>query len=587
MKHLLSFIFLCLMAGNLSAAGEYKTTWMVNHDTEADAYLTGTGKAEHYNVAIFIPADLLGTNSFKVGGFGFFLITSEVKNVKVWISKNLPPYGRAADLETVSVPQSDLIGWGNFNDIKFSQEYTVPAEGLYVGWSFDITGLNEYYSQYPMLYTIENSREYAFMSCSASSPMWTKNQGNAYAHILVGSDEFKNNAAAAAINIVDTYAIVGEEATIPLVIQNQGVEPITSITCTVSSEGLPTTEETFYPQLSTLFATETLEIPVNNGGKTEAKLKTITITQVNGQPNESASNTASGKLITTLEKPTPVPVVEEFTGTWCGYCPYSIVGMDKAHKTFGDNAVLIAVHSGDPMQINEYENILNSVSGFPDAWMNRSYSFFPESSTILTVIKEGMEVFAPATMQLTATWSNSEQTAIQFDTKTTFPYNDPDGHFALAYVLTADGLSGSGSSWAQSNYLHGSSGDSEMSYWYTAASRVYNFSYNHVAVAAWGIDNGLEGTINPTIIAGLPQRGRFQANLSANQLIQDKSKLNAIALLFDTTTGKIVQAAQTSISTNTVIKLEDITELIDQYLTEGSTVTLEDITQLIDLYLAQ
>ena len=586
MKHLLSFIFLCLMAGNLSAAGEYKTTWMVNHDTEADAYLTGTGKAEHYNVAIFVPADLLGTNSFKVGGFGFFLITSEVKNVKVWISKNLPPYGRAADLETVSVPQSDLMGWGNFNDIKFSQEYTVPAEGLYVGWSFDITGLNEYYSQYPMLYTIENSREYAFMSCSASNPMWTKNQGNAYAHILVGSDEFKNNAAAA-INIVDTYAIVGEEATIPLVIQNQGVEPITSITCTVSSEGLSTTEETFYPQLSTLFATETLEIPVNNGGKTEAKLKTITITQVNGQPNESASNTASGKLITTLEKPTPVPVVEEFTGTWCGYCPYGIVGMDKAHKTFGDNAVLIAVHSGDPMQINEYENILNSVSGFPDAWMNRSYSFFPESSTILNVIKEGMEVFAPATMQLTATWTGSEQTAIQFDTETTFPYNDPDGHFALAYVLTADGLSGSGSSWAQSNYLRGSSGDSDMSYWFTAASRVYNFSYDHVAVAAWGIDNGLEGTINPTLIAGLPQRGRFQANLSANQLIQDKSKLNAIALLFDTTTGKIVQAAQTSIRTNTVIKLEDITELIDQYLTEGSTVTLEDITQLIDLYLAQ
>ena len=588
MKQLLSFLFLCLMAGTVSAAGDYKKTWMVNHDTEASAYITGTGKAEHYNMAVYIPADLLGTNNLKVGGFSFFLLTSEIDNVTVWISKRLPAYGRTADLETVSVPNSQLTSWGNFNDIEFSMDYDVPAEGLYVGWSFDITGVTQYYSNYPLVYTAtENSREFAFLYNSASQPMWQKPQVNAYARILVGSNDFKDYAAAA-INITDTYALMDEQATLPLVIQNQGCEPINEITCTVSSEGLPTTEETFYPRLSTLHATTTLDVPAGNGGRAEAQQKIITITKVNGQPNESASNTITGKLTTMLEKPTSVPVIEEFTGTWCGYCPYGIVGMNMARETYGDKVVLIAAHNDDVMTINEYNPIIQKwKNGVPSAVMNREISFYPSPWEIFDVIEEGMKAIAPATMQLTATWTDSEQTAIQFETETTFPYNDPDGHFALAYVLTEDGMTGSGSSWAQTNYLHGDSGDSEMQYWYSAPSKVYDFSHNHVAVAAWGLAGGLTGSVNPFIVAGVPQRGRFQTDLSANQLIQDKSKLNAIALLFDTTTGKIVQAAQTSISTNTVIKLEDITNLIDQYLDGVEGITIGTITNLIDQYLNQ
>ena len=108
----------------------------------------------------------------------------------------------------------------------------------------------------------------------------------------------------------------------------------------------------------------------------------MTITKVNGVDNTYSDNTASGRLITLLQNsPVIVPVVEEFTATWCGYCPFGFVGMEKANEVFGDQVALIAVHSSDVMAIPEYNQILNKVSGLPNATMNRENSlYFPRKS---------------------------------------------------------------------------------------------------------------------------------------------------------------------------------------------------------------
>ena len=72
-----------------------------------------------------------------------------------------------------------------------------------------------------------------------------------------------------------------------------------------------------------------------------------------------------------------VPVVEEFTGTWCGWCTIGYEGMESAKATFGDNAVLIAVHVGDVMDNSDYYSVADRVSGYPSSFINRSIDAYP------------------------------------------------------------------------------------------------------------------------------------------------------------------------------------------------------------------
>ena len=71
--------------------------------------------------------------------------------------------------------------------------------------------------------------------------------------------------------------------------------------------------------------------------------------------------------------------------------------------------------------------------------------------------------------------------------------------------------------------------------------------YNHVAVDAWGINEGVDEPFG-TIVAGVAQDHSFTADITANQLIQDKTKLNVVVFLIDKKTKKIVNAAKTAIN---------------------------------------
>lgn len=70
-------------------------------------------------------------------------------------------------------------------------------------------------------------------------------------------------------------------------------------------------------------------------------------------------------------------VIEEFTGTWCGWCPAGIVMMETIKKKYPE-WIRIAVHYQDPMQIASYNSVINTyVSGFPFAMVNRTLGYTP------------------------------------------------------------------------------------------------------------------------------------------------------------------------------------------------------------------
>ena len=533
--------------------------WWCNYDPDESAgwntsYTLNVG---HYNVATFIPYGLVGGSGTTVDGLSFFPISSGMTNVKVWVSKNLSE-GTYLEIKDVTTTLNE------FNDVKFNNSYSIPSDGLYVGFSFDISSTNvDNYAYRALVYTsTDYNRDSAFWQYSPSDTSWKEQAGNLLVKVLCGGGNFVKNAVSA--NNFGNYCVMsGAQKTVPVTVRNRGINSITSLSYTITSPGNTTVEGEqnvdIAPQESSI-----INIQLGSESYAVEKTKTLTITKVNGVPNTSNSNTASGRLITLLQNsPVIVPVVEEFTATWCGYCPYGLVGMEKANEYYGDKVALIAVHSDDVMAIPGYNQILSNVSSFPSAKLNRENGLYPYFSSIKYYVNNSLSRAVPGSIQAKAQWTNNGQTAIKIDTETIFQYSTNDGHFAIAYVLVEDGLTGTGSSWAQSNYLSGDSGDSEMQFWYDSPSRVTGLEYNHVAVQAWEALYGVKGSVSKTIKSGSAQSYSFTGDISSNTLIQDKSKLTLVALLVDSETGTIINAAKTTIAPAAeVVDLNTLVQLI-------------------------
>ena len=244
-----------------------------------------------------------------------------------------------------------------------------------------------------------------------------------------------------------------------------------------------------------------------------------------------------------------MPVVEEFTGTWCKFCTRSIATFDMVEAEFHDQVIVIAYHKDDPMEISAVNNsqLIQRVNGFPTAYINRGSSFITMPSGARNTLENYNEI-APAAISVTAKWTDESKTGIVISTQTKFTSAETRA-YAIGYVLLADGLTGTGSNWNQQNYYAGSTDtDPYMAVYCKKPSVITDMVYNHVAVDAWGLDYGVDGTIQTPITAGATQDYTYTADISSNTLIQDKEKLTAVALLIDRSTNKIVNAAKVRVN---------------------------------------
>lgn len=525
--------------------------WWNNHDKNENKWgRTGTGILERYSVATYIPANFFPGEGITISAISIYPVSEDMDNVQIWISKKLPEFGNSADMETVDVAKKDLT-LEAFNDISFSTAHVIPEEGVYVGYSFDITGVTNYNHRdayLPVLYsTTISDREKGFLMCTEHSPLWSEEKGNLLMRVLLGGELFGN--AAKAHDFITGYTTPEGVVNIPVTIENMGTNAITSIKYAISSDGEEVEEGTQYLEISDFKGVSTFTIMLKAGSAAGVSKKTFTIKEVNGVPNELSDNAGYGKVISIANKPKVFPVVEEFTGTWCQYCPYGIVAMEKAHEQYGDNVALIAVHAlnSDPMEISEYSPITKSVESYPSATLNRDVSFYPTSASLLRKIDEAMNNVAPGEIEAKAVWGNRAKSNISIDTKTTFVYSEDDAHYGIAYVLVEDGLTNP--DWYQTNNLSGKSGDSQYDFWYNADRYVYGLEFNHVAVAGWDVYKGVNGSVSSVVVEGQPMDYNFVADISSKSLIQDKSRLKLIVMLVDSQSGKIMNASMTTIET--------------------------------------
>jgi len=65
-------------------------------------------------------------------------------------------------------------------------------------------------------------------------------------------------------------------------------------------------------------------------------------------------------------------LIEEATGTWCGYCVRGIVKMEELENLYPETTALIAVHNGDPMTDATYDTGIGAkIAGYPSGLVDR------------------------------------------------------------------------------------------------------------------------------------------------------------------------------------------------------------------------
>ena len=111
-------------------------------------------------------------------------------------------------------------------------------------------------------------------------------------------------------------------------------------------------------------------------------------------------NITSSKIEVTI---TPIPIefkkrvlVEDYTGTWCGWCPRISYAIEKLYEQT-DDAVIVAIHAGDPMQFNKLSSltsVFNPQGRYPTGIINRETEWNPAHfSNLLQVTSK---LFEPA-----------------------------------------------------------------------------------------------------------------------------------------------------------------------------------------------
>lgn len=277
----------------------------------------------------------------------------------------------------------------------------------------------------------------------------------------------------------------------------------------------------------------------------------MTITKVNGIANETASPSCSFVVEIYPFVPVTRPVVEEFTGTWCGWCTRGYLAMELLNEKYGDEIVAIAYHNGDQMQVTTTYPVY--VSGFPSASLNRApcvdpyYGSSNEEFGIALEVEALKNILAPADISVNAVWNGEEKTTINVESTSKFIQSYEEANYKVGYVLVANGLSSP--TWFQSNYYAGETSYAgtpleELTTW---PSSVPNLKFNDVAIDVKGM-MGVAESIPANIEVNEAITHNYSIDITGNALVQNKDNLVVMALLIDGKTGRIVNSAKSKIN---------------------------------------
>lgn len=371
--------------------------------------------------------------------------------------------GNVAELASQSVTASTSpAGW---TTVELSTPWIVDMsqyEALLMGFEYT-QGSSNSNSSYPLSMVNEGVLQNVYIYGNLGQGEGFYNLGSDYGNLSVQAI-VEGTYSANRVTTVDfgsAYAQIGGSAKVELSLINAGTAGVNNFDYVVTTDGVAGAEQHYtldkaVSQFGESF-TATVNLPAASAEGHQNV--SIAITKVNGVANEETTNNVSAGVLYTVSKLyTKRVLVEEFTGTGCGWCPRGLAGMKEMRDTYGDRFVGVGIHqynSSDPMYISSsnYPNL--GFSGAPSCMMDRSGKtidpYYGSGNSILDDCVKSLAKVAAGDVTLTAEW-NTDSTAITA-TAAVEGYAD-NADYEVQFVLIGDSLRGNTSSWKQHNYYY-------------------------------------------------------------------------------------------------------------------------------------
>ncbi len=260
------------------------------------------------------------------------------------------------------------------------------------------------------------------------------------------------NASAYYIDL-GNVTIVGASNTPVVQIKNLGTTTITSFDLAVDYNGSQITETVTNVSIPSM---GTYDVEMSAGIMISSNSNTITATVSNvnglgadGHPADDSKTISFKPIVPAAGK---MVIVEEATGTWCGWCPRGTVAMDFLARDYHGFAQGIAVHNGDPMVNAVYDGGIGAfISGYPSALVDRGTDIDP--SAIWEDVNNNLTE-APTAFLVNGAKIDSVTGDLHVSITADFKAAASSG-WKLACVLTEDSVTGTASNYGQTNYYAG------------------------------------------------------------------------------------------------------------------------------------
>ncbi|WP_158526731.1 Omp28-related outer membrane protein [Olleya aquimaris] len=225
---------------------------------------------------------------------------------------------------------------------------------------------------------------------------------------------------------------------------------------------------------------------------------------------ELQSNTITVEAI--LPTHTTKVMVEDYTGTWCGYCPRLATALENT-VNLNANVIPVAIHDDNEMLFpyaNQMENTFG-VTGFPTGKVNRTISWNESTSQPISYLdfrqKMGLAIN-----------SSIAGNTISAEVKVHYDIDENNSQRLVVYLLE------NGLVYPQVNYYN----NDGSSPWYQTGNPIQGFVHDHVAREVF---TDVMGDVIPS---GQTKSGNtYTANLTMDlpSSVQDSDKLEIVAFV--------------------------------------------------------
>lgn len=199
-------------------------------------------------------------------------------------------------------------------------------------------------------------------------------------------------------------------------------------------------------------------------------------------------------------------LLEDFTGTWCGYCPRGKTVMEDCMNTY-PNVIGITDHDGDGLA-NAFSNAIISglsVAAFPNGAVDR-FLFSGQTTVGMSTSQwkskcaSRLLTTTPVAVSFTSTY-NTTTRALSVTVTANF-VGSSSGDLRINCLLIEDGIITPSD--PQSNYMgNGCSSPDPSSPWYTFPCSISNYVHDGVARINLANDNwGTAGVIPASVTSG-------------------------------------------------------------------------------------